>query len=68
MKVKILFAKNSAMWSSSYEGFRLTKLKEGADYIEDDANDYQHITTSVGYWVVYIHNSKQVKRSSVGAR
>jgi len=50
------------------EGFRLTKLKEGADYIEDDANDYQHITTSVGYWVVYIHNSKQVKRSSVGVR
>lgn len=33
------------------EGLRLTKLKKGADYQEDDANDYQHVTTALGYWI-----------------
>lgn len=31
------------------EGFRLTKLKSGANYIEDDSKDYQHVTTAIGY-------------------
>lgn len=34
------------------EGFRLVKLKKGANYIEDDAPHYQHITTAVGYSVM----------------
>jgi len=33
------------------EGFRLTSLKKGANYIEDDSKSYQHITTSIGYSV-----------------
>ena len=40
------------------EGLRLTKLKKGADYQEDDANDYQHVTTALGYWINYAHNNK----------
>lgn len=31
------------------EGFRLTKLKKGGQYIEDDSASYQHITTAAGY-------------------
>lgn len=34
------------------EGMRLTRLKEGAQYIEDDSKEYQHITTAVGYGVM----------------
>jgi hypothetical protein len=31
------------------EGFRLTKLKKGGQYIEDDSKAFQHITTAAGY-------------------
>jgi len=34
------------------EGLRLTKLKQGASYTEDDSKFYQHVTTSLGYGVV----------------
>lgn len=33
----------------SDKGFRLTALKKGANYIEDDSKEYQHITTAIGY-------------------
>lgn len=33
------------------EGFKLTKLKDGSKYIEDDSKPYQHITTAAGYGV-----------------
>lgn len=38
------------------KGMRLSALKKGADYIEDDSKEYQHITTAVGYGVVSVHN------------
>jgi len=31
------------------EGLRLTQLKKGGHYIEDDSKSFQHITTAVGY-------------------
>ena len=31
------------------EGLRLTKLKSGAQYLEDDNNHYQHISSALGY-------------------
>lgn len=34
------------------EGLRLTKLKKGSQYIEDDSFEFQHVTTASGYWVV----------------
>lgn len=34
------------------EGFRLTKLKKGSQYIEDDSFEFQHITTAATYWIV----------------
>lgn len=45
------------------EGFRTTKLKEGGQYLEDDSNRVQHITTAIGYWIVYITN-KMAKNNS----
>jgi PBSX family phage terminase large subunit len=37
------------------EGFRLTKLKAGGQYVEDDSKSYQHITTAVGYGLHWHH-------------
>lgn len=34
------------------EGMRLTKLKKGGDYVEDDSRYYQHVTTALGYGMV----------------
>lgn len=42
----------------SDEGFRLTKLKDKGAYIEDDSKHYQHITTAVGYAIVFIDTKK----------
>lgn len=38
------------------KGLTLTKLKENADYIEDDGPKYpyQHVTTALGYGVVWV--------------
>ena len=33
------------------KGLRLTKLKDGGNYIEDDSKDYQHVTTALGYGI-----------------
>jgi hypothetical protein len=32
------------------EGFRLSKLKKNGNYIEDDSDEFQHITTARTYW------------------
>lgn len=34
------------------KGFRLTKLKPGGNYIEDDSKPWQHITTAAGYGIL----------------
>lgn len=36
------------------EGLRLTRLKKGGNYIEDDSFELQHVTTAVTYWISYI--------------
>lgn len=49
------------------EGMRLTALKKGAEYIEDDSQEYQHVTTSLGYRVCYsIVNKVLVKGGNIG--
>jgi hypothetical protein len=37
------------------KGFKLTKLKKGAELVEDDSLREQHVTTAIGYWA---HKSK----------
>lgn len=34
------------------EGLRLTSLKAGAEYCEDDSKPYQHVTTAIGYGIL----------------
>jgi hypothetical protein len=38
------------------EGLRLTSLKAGGNYVEDDSKHFQHITTALGYGIVYETN------------
>lgn len=45
-----------------HEGMKLTALKEGSQYIEDDSKHYQHCTTAIGYKIVYTHHSKTLQR------
>lgn len=40
------------------EGLRMTKLKKGASYLEDDSFRAQHVTTALGYAIVFIINQK----------
>ena len=42
------------------KGFRLTKLKKNADYIEDDSFEFQHVTTAIGYYIC--ENLKTIRR------
>jgi hypothetical protein len=36
------------------EGFRMTKLKSGGNYVEDDSFRAQHCTTAAGYMIFYL--------------
>lgn len=52
------------------EGFRLTEPKKGADNIEDDSLQQQHVTTAITYWIDYLVNlytdpKKSAMRSKV---
>lgn len=44
------------------KGFRLTKLRDRANYVEDDSFEFQHITTAIGYWIC--ENNKIVRRGT----
>jgi hypothetical protein len=44
------------------EGLRLTSLKKGGSYVEDDSKSYQHVTTAIGYGIVWV--TEQMKRKS----
>lgn len=50
-----LYGKDKGRCKMADEGLRLTKLKDGASYIEDDSKAYQHITTSIGYGIYGCH-------------
>lgn len=45
-----------------HKGMQLTALKKGASYIEDDANEWQHATTALGYRVVYTSKNKFIAK------
>ncbi len=60
-EVRLFVYKNCATVD---EGMRLTQLKKGAEYIEDDSKWYQHVTTALGYAICYNYfsNSSQSPR------
>lgn len=39
------------------KGFRLTKLKKGAELVEDDSLREQHVTTAITYWIHRVKKS-----------
>lgn len=41
------------------EGLRLTKVKKGSSYQEDDSDPFQHVVTALGYWLHYYKNSTE---------
>ena len=55
-----LFVYNGAKVTD--EGLRLTKLKSGGNYIEDDSKAYQHITTAIGYMICRVKLGDNKKR------
>ena len=50
------------------KGMRLTELKKGGNYIEDDSKPYQHVTTALGYCVHRIWQSKTGNTGNVKYR
>lgn len=44
-----------------HKGFKLTQLKKGGNYVEDDTKPYQHVTTAAGYGLHYIFKRDQSK-------
>lgn len=46
-----------------HEGMKLTSLKKGADYIEDDSKEWQHATTSLGYRICYTSKNKNIAKA-----
>lgn len=50
------------------KGLRLTKLKPGGNYVEDDSKDYQHITTAAGYGIIKALRYNEKKASAVPRR
>lgn len=51
--------------STLNKGMRLTELKKGGQYIEDDSKPYQHITTALGY---HVHRIWRRKQANTGVR
>lgn len=45
------------------EGFRMSKLKKGAEYTEDDSDYFQHVTTAAGYGIM-----AQLDKLEIGKR
>lgn len=39
------------------EGLRLTKLKKGSTYQEDDSDRFQHVVTALGYWIFRVKDT-----------
>lgn len=45
------------------KGMKLTALKKGADYIEDDSQEWQHVTTALGYRVCFTSKNKVIHKA-----
>lgn len=48
-EVKLRVNPKSAKWC--HKGLSTVQLKEGSSFQEDQTNDYQHITTAIGYFI-----------------
>jgi hypothetical protein len=48
-EVRLFVNPNKAVWC--HKGLSTVQLKKGSSFQEDDKNQYQHITTAIGYFV-----------------
>lgn len=48
------------------EGLRLAKLRKGSQYIEDDTDRFQHISTAIGYGLYRQLKNEDIKTKSTG--
>jgi len=60
--------KVSSNCSTIIDGLRHTKLKAGANFVEDDSYHAQHVTTSLGYSLFQKDLSTRKKSISQGRR
>lgn len=63
-QVRVFFYKNT---QTAIQGMKLTKLKQGANYIEDDSAKYQHVTTAIGYGICATLDTISQKRQGTVA-
>lgn len=47
------------------KGLSTVQLKKGSTFIEDDKNQYQHITTAIGYFVDYEYGINKAKITEI---
>jgi hypothetical protein len=64
-EVSLYVNPKTAPWS--HKGLATVQLKEGSSFQEDQSNEYQHITTAIGYMVdvEYPVVSNLIKRTSI---
>jgi PBSX family phage terminase large subunit len=48
------------------EGFRMTKLKSGASFLENDSDRFQHCTAAVGYAIMFVETMKSYESQQSG--
>lgn len=48
-EIRLFVNPKTAPWC--HKGLSTVQLKEGSSFLEDDKNQYQHITTAIGYFV-----------------
>ncbi len=58
-ETRLFVYKNAKM---ADKGLRLTQLKPGGRYVEDDSKEYQHITTAIGYGLATALRHKTKKK------
>lgn len=50
-EISLFVNPNTAPWCS--RGLSTVQHKEGSSFLEDDSNQYQHVTTAIGYCISY---------------
>jgi len=62
-QVRVFFYKKCP---TAIDGMKLTVLKKGANFIEDDSKSYQHVTTAIGYAIcATLESTTQKKQGTV---
>jgi len=61
-QIRLYVNPEKAKWTD--KGLGTVQLKEGSSFLEDQTNQYQHITTAVGYFIDYLWPSATIFTTS----